>query len=70
MNTITQKLADYGLAGLVIAALFYALFFLIREQRLLHETHAAERQLWLQAYKENTEVLRGLSSKCGVVKLN
>jgi len=48
-----------GLIGLIIGALFMALYFLVRE-------HATERKQWLEAYKENTEVLRALTGKCGM----
>lgn len=59
MDAITKAFIDYGLAGVVIAALFFALHFVIKE-------HREERKLWLDAYKDNIEVLRGLSSKCGI----
>jgi len=59
VDALTKAFADYGLAGLVIAALFYGLHYVIAD-------HKVERGLWLEAYKENTEVLRSLSSKCGI----
>jgi len=39
--------AQFGLGGLVIAALFMLVYFLVRE-------HRAERQEWIQAYKDQT----------------
>lgn len=67
------KLFDtYGLAGIVIGALFVSLWLLIKEIRNLNDTnnqridaisenHSQERERWYQAYKENTEVLRQLT---------
>lgn len=57
MDAMIKQASDYGIAGLVIVALFYGLWFVMRE-------HKAERKEWLEAYKENTEVLRSFSSKC------
>ena len=68
---------QYGISGLVIAALFYSNWLLIKEIKTLsashderhekrNESHAKERAEWLDAYKENTEVLRLFSAKrCG-----
>jgi len=72
-----ETFGQYGLSGLVIGALFYSNWLLIKEIKLLgvshderHErrnaSHALERTEWLEAYKENTEVLRAFSQKrCG-----
>ena len=40
--------SQYGLAGLVIAALFAEIWFLIR-------VHASERKEWLTVYKDHAE---------------
>ena len=76
-SSMFDVFGQYGISGLVIAALFYSNWLLIREIKLLsashderhdkrNESHAKERQEWLNAYKENTEVLRLFSSKrCG-----
>lgn len=55
---------QYGISGLVIGALFIALWFVFREFRFMGQLHAQERERWYQAYKENTEVLRLLTGKC------
>ncbi len=41
--------SQFGLSGLVIAALFAYLVFLIKE-------HRAERQEWLQAYRDSVRI--------------
>ncbi len=41
--------AEFGLPGLVIFALFCYLVFLIKE-------HRAERQEWLQAYRDSVKI--------------
>ena len=41
--------SQFGLPGLVIAALFAYLVFLIKE-------HRAERQEWLQAYRDSVKI--------------
>jgi hypothetical protein len=58
MDKLIGSFGEHGLAGLVVGALFMALWFMLRE-------HSKEREQWLEAYKENTEVLRALTGKCG-----
>lgn len=41
--------SQFGLSGLVIAALFALIWFLVRE-------HRAERAEWISAYKSQTEL--------------
>ncbi|WP_427501365.1 hypothetical protein ACQE3E_06590 [Methylomonas sp. MED-D] len=61
-----DKWADFGLGGMVIAALFGFIWFLVRE-------HRAERREWLDAFKiqsqqmidvarESNDVTRALTS--------
>lgn len=61
-----DKWADFGLGGLVIAALFCLIYYLVK-------THQSERAEWLQAFKiqsqqmidvsrESNEVTRALTS--------
>ena len=45
-----ERFGDYGLAGLVILALFCVVIFLVRE-------HRAERQEWLAAYRSQTTMM-------------
>lgn len=45
-----STLADYGLSGLVIAALFAFIWFLVKE-------HKAERQEWIAAYREQSQMM-------------
>ena len=61
INSIVEK---HGLTGVVILLLFYALYLVFREQRYTNDLHSTERKQWLDAYKENTEVIRFLASKC------
>lgn len=67
--------SQFGLNGLVIAALFASLWALIKKIDGIVQVHdkqiegvvkdhKEEREKWLQAYQANTEVLRALSSKC------
>ena len=58
MDKLLNAFGEHGLIGLVVGALFMALWF------MLHE-HSKERAQWLEAYKENTEVLRAFAGKCG-----
>ncbi len=66
--------SQFGLHGLVIGALFISLWLLIREIKLLNESHekridavsenhSEERESWLKAYQDNTEVLRRIFEK-------
>jgi hypothetical protein len=61
---LVNAFGQYGLSGLVICVLFFALYLVFREQRYINEIHADERKQWLQAFKENTEVVRALTGKC------
>jgi hypothetical protein len=54
------KLADYGLAGLVIAALFGLIYFLQRQ-------HSAERAEWLAAWKVQSEQMIGVTRESNEV---
>lgn len=45
-----STLADYGLSGLVIAALFAFIWFLVKE-------HKSERQEWISAYREQSQLM-------------
>ena len=65
---------QFGLGGIVIGALFYTNWNLVKEIKGLNEGHnarheqrnkfhAEERDKWLEAYKENTEVLRTLAER-------
>ena len=42
--------SQFGLSGMVIAALFAFVWFLVRE-------HKAERQEWIIAYREQTQLM-------------
>lgn len=53
-----KAISDVGIAAAVIIALFGLVYFMFKEHKL-------ERAEWLKAYKENTIVLRSLTSKCG-----
>lgn len=64
MDKLLDYFSRYGLSGLVIFALFCALWFVFREVRFINEMHAKERERWYEAYKENTEVLRLITGKC------
>lgn len=57
-----KAIADLGVSAAVIVALFGLVYFMFKE-------HKTERVEWLAAYKENTEVLRSLGSKCGIKPL-
>ena len=56
MDKLVGVFSEHGLIGLVVGALFAALWLVVRE-------HSHERKMWLDAYKENTEVIRVLTSK-------
>jgi hypothetical protein len=56
--------SQFGLTGIVIGALFVSLWLLVKAIQGIQGNHASERGEWLTAYKENTEVLRVLTSKC------
>ena len=64
---IVSEFSQYGLAGLVILALFILVYVVLKEFRSINEMHndrhdkrnelhAAERREWLQLSKENLEV--------------
>lgn len=77
MDSIITSFTNYGLDGVVIGALFCALYLLIRELKTmnvahddridaLNSEHKAERAEWITAYKDNTEIIRQLSLRqCG-----
>jgi len=71
---IISLFQQFGLSGIVIGALFYTNWNLVKEIKGLNdahnlrheqrnELHAEERDKWLDAYKENTEVLRTLAER-------
>ena len=64
LTNLFQTFNVYGLSGLVIFVLFFALFIVFREQRYINDLHSEERKQWLDAYKENTEVIRALTNRC------
>jgi len=64
MSETFKMFADYGIEGLVIFALFLTLYYGLKQINVLVMIHKEEREQWLSAYKENTEVLRTLSAKC------
>ena len=45
-----ESWSQFGLSGVVIAALFAFIYFLIKE-------HRAERQEWIVAYREQTKLM-------------
>lgn len=50
VNVIADNgLANFGLSGVVIAALFAFVYFLVKE-------HRAERQEWITAYREQSKL--------------
>ena len=64
---VIDAFSQYGLAGLVILALFALVFYFLKEIRAINEMHnerhdkrnelhASERKEWLQLSKENLEV--------------
>lgn len=77
MDSLITSFSNYGLDGVVIGALFCALYLMIRELKTMNESHdkridalnnehKAERAEWIAAYKENTEIIRQLSLRqCG-----
>jgi len=73
-DTTIGAFAQFGLAGLVILALFYLIFAFLNGQKTLHdsfilqiqkqsELHANERKQWLEVSEKNTEVIRLFSAK-------
>lgn len=55
---------QYGLIGLVIGALFFSLWILLREIKSIHLLQTDERKSWVNALNANTEVLRQLTGQC------
>lgn len=53
----------FGLPGLVIGALFFSLWLLVKELKTLHLLQIEERKQWIQAFNGNTEILRELSAE-------
>lgn len=73
-DTVINQAAQFGLGGLVIVALFYALSKLLDKfEKLIQSTnerfdvqsnlHAEERKQWNESYEKNTEILRTLSAQ-------
>lgn len=71
MGDTLSIFGQYGLAGLVIGALFISLWLLLRSINSINDAHnsraeslakahAEERSEWLDAYKENTSVIHAL----------
>lgn len=56
MDAVIKAFADYGLSGLVIAALFYSLYLLITD-------HKNERSEWLDAFKELKQAVEKIADK-------
>ena len=68
-GSIIDSFSQYGLSGLVILALFFLVFYFIKEVRAINEMHnerhdkrnelhANERKEWLQFSKESIEINR------------
>lgn len=56
------SLADYGMSGLVITALFAFVYFLIKE-------HRSERNEWITAYREQSVLMDERQSETnGVIR--
>lgn len=82
MDALITAFTAYGLSGVVIGALFVTLYMLIKELKVMNDTHDTrvdkvqlehkeERGYWLQSYKDISESLNKLSSKrCGAIKPN
>jgi hypothetical protein len=73
-DTTISAFAQFGLAGLVILALFYLVFAFISSQKQLHdsfvaqiqkqsEAHAKERQQWIESFEKLGDLIRALSEK-------
>jgi hypothetical protein len=56
VDAVIKAFADYGLAGLVIAALFYGLHMLIND-------HKEERSEWLDAFRELKQAVEKIADK-------
>lgn len=68
-DTAVDAFAQFGLAGLVILALFYLVLTFMNSQKQLHdsfitqiqkqsEAHADERKQWLEVSEKTSEILR------------
>ena len=80
MDALITAFTAYGLSGVVIGALFVTLYMLIKELKVMNDTHdnrvdkvqaehKEERSYWLQSYKDISESLNKLSVKrCGAAK--
>lgn len=73
-DTTISAFAQFGLAGLVILALFYLIFKFLSGVKELHdsfiaqiqkqsELHASERKQWLEVSEKTSEVIRIFSVK-------
>lgn len=73
-DTTIGAFSQFGLAGLVILALFYLVFSFINAQKQLHdsfiaqiqkqsELHANERNKWIELSEKTNEVLRALCAQ-------
>lgn len=73
-DTTISAFAQFGLAGLVILALFYLVFTFLSGIKTLNdsfvaqiqkqsELHAAERKQWLEVSEKTSEVIRVFSAK-------
>ncbi len=73
-DSTISAFSQFGLAGLVILALFYLVLTFINSQKQLHdsfiaqiqkqsELHANERKQWLEVSEKTGEVIRLFSAK-------
>lgn len=56
MDALINVFSNHGLAGLVIGALFYALYLVIND-------HKIERKEWLIAFRELKNTIERINSK-------
>ena len=73
-ESTVNAFSQFGLAGLVILALFYLVFLFINAQKQLNdsfisqiqkqsELHANERNKWIELSENTNEILRTLSAQ-------
>jgi hypothetical protein len=73
-DSTISAFAQFGLAGLVILALFYLVFTFINSQKQLHdsfvaqiqkqsESHANERKQWIETFEKVGDLIRTLSAQ-------
>jgi uncharacterized protein (UPF0218 family) len=56
MDATIKAFSDYGLSGLVIAALLYGLYLIITD-------HKTERNEWLNAFRELKQAVEKIADK-------